>query len=279
MIKNKSSTLLYKIFVQIVFIFISITILFALYYLIANALKTGPEFEANQFAPPRSLNLKNFSYVWGQGNIGITFRNSLIICGTSVLISIFIALISGFIFTLLNFTGRNLMSYLILSTMYISPMALVIPLFLQMGKLHLTNTYIGIIIIYVALNLAFSIYLMTTYLKGIPDEIIEAAVIDGCSRFGLLFRIFIPLSKAGIIVLAVINFSIMWNDILFAFIFLQKQEKQTIMVAIAKFQGLYGHANMTHIMSALVIAALPIIVIYFVAQRFFREGVMSGSIK
>ena len=71
----------------------------------------------------------------------------------------------------------------------------------------------------------------------------------------------------------------MWNDLLFAFIFLRKLERQTIMVAIAKFQGLYGHANMTHILSALVIAALPIIVIYFIAQRFFRQGVMSGAIK
>jgi ABC-type glycerol-3-phosphate transport system permease component len=242
-------------------------------------MKTGVEFAANQFAPPKRLSFSNFLFVWKEGGIGITFRNSLIICGTSVVISIFIALISGFAFSYLNFRGRNLLGYLILSTMYISPMALVIPLFLQMGKMHLTNTYMGIIITYVALNLAFSVYLMTTYLKGIPVEIVEAAVIDGCGNFGLLFRVFIPLSKAGIFVLGIINFSLMWNDLLFAFIFLQKQERQTIMVAIAKFQGMYGHANMTHILSALVIAALPIIVIYLVAQRFFKEGVMSGSIK
>jgi ABC-type glycerol-3-phosphate transport system permease component len=265
--------------VQAIFIFISITILFALYYLLSNAMKSGTEFARNQFSPPKSFNLSNFRYVWKEGGIGITFRNSMIICGISVSISIFIALLSAFTFSILNFRGRNLLSYLILSTMYISPMALILPLFIQMGKLQLTNTYIGIIIIYVALNLAFSIYLMTTYLKGIPVELVEAAVIDGCGNFGLLFRIFIPLSKAGIIVLGIINFSIMWNDLLFAFIFLQKAERQTIMVAIAKFQGLYGHANMTHVLSALVIAALPIIVIYLVAQRFFKEGIMSGSIK
>jgi len=242
-------------------------------------MKSGAEFARNQFTPPKSFNVANFIYVWKEGGIGITFRNSLIICGISVSISIVIALLAGFTFSLLSFRGRNLLSYLILSTMYISPMALIIPLFIQMGKLQLTNTYVGIIIIYVALNLAFSIYLMTTYLKGVPIELVEAAVIDGCGKLRLLFRIFIPLSKAGIIVLGIINFSIMWNDLLFAFIFLQKEERQTIMVAIAKFQGLYGHANMTHVLSALVIAALPIIVIYLVAQRFFKEGIMSGSIK
>jgi len=277
--KYKVSGVFYKIFVQVIFIFLSVTILFALYYLISNSMKSGIEFESNQFSLPKSLNFSNFIYVWNEGGIGITFRNSIIICGVSVVLCILIALLSAFVFAYLRFTGRGLLSYLILSTMYISPMALVIPLFLQMGKLHLTNTYTGIIIVYVAINMAFSIYLMTTYFKGVKEEIIEAAIIDGCNKFGLLFRIFIPLSKAGIVVLSIINFSIMWNDLLFAFIFLQKQEKQTIMVAIAKFQGLYGHANMTHILSSLLIATLPIVVIYLIAQRFFKEGVMAGSVK
>jgi len=116
-------------------------------------------------------------------------------------------------------------------------------------------------------------------MKNVPPEILEAAVIDGCGHFGLLFRILLPVSKAGVFVLGIINFSMMWNDLLFAFIFLQEKEKQTIMVAIAKFQGLYGQANMTHVLSALVIAALPVIVLYLFAQRFFREGVVAGSVK
>jgi ABC-type glycerol-3-phosphate transport system permease component len=277
--RRRSSGIVYRAFVQLVFAALSATILFALYYLIANALKSGTEFAANQFTPPRRIDFSNFVHVWGKGGIGVTFRNSLIICGASVSVCVLVALVSGFAFAYLRFRGRGLLSYLVLATMYVSPMALVIPLFLQMGRLGLTNTYAGIIVIYVALNLAFSIYLMTAYLRGIPEEIVEAAVIDGCGKLGLLFRIFLPLTKAGIVVLGVINFSLMWNDLLFAFIFLQKQERQTVMVAIAKFQGLYGHANMTHVLSALVIAALPIIAIYFAAQRFFREGVTAGAVR
>jgi ABC-type glycerol-3-phosphate transport system permease component len=275
----KSASLPYRILVQAVFILLALTIVFSLYYLVANSIKTGPEFERNQFAPPKRLNLSNYQYVWTEGGIGITFRNSLIVCGTAVAISIVVALVSAYAFSFLDFRGRRTLSYVILSTMYVSPMALVIPLFLQLGRLHMTNTYPGIIITYVALNLAFSIYLMTTYMNSIPPEIVEAAVIDGCSHFGLLFRILLPVAKAGVFVLGIINFSMMWNDLLFAFIFLQEPEKQTIMVAIAKFQGLYGRANMTHVLSALVIAALPVIVLYLFAQRFFREGVVAGSVK
>ena len=275
----KSASTLYKILVQAVFVLLALTIVFSLYYLVANSIKTGPEFERSQFAPPTRLNFSNYRYVWTEGGIGITFRNSLIVCGTAVAISIVVALISAYAFSFLDFRGRRTLSYLILSTMYVSPMALVIPLFLQLGRLGMTNTYPGIIITYVALNLAFSIYLMTTYMNSIPPEIVEAAVLDGCSHFGLLFRVLLPVAKAGVFVLGIINFSMMWNDLLFAFIFLQEEEKQTIMVAIAKFQGLYGQANMTHVLSALVIAALPVIVLYLFAQRFFREGVVAGSVK
>jgi ABC-type glycerol-3-phosphate transport system permease component len=278
-VRRDASSLPYRILVQAVFICISLTIVFSLYYLIANSLKTSGEFQVSQFSPPARPAVSNFSYVWAEGGIGITFRNSLIICGTSVLFSMAISLLSGYAFSFLRFGGKRLLSYLILSTMYVSPMALIIPLFMQFGRLHLTNTYIGIILIYVGLNLAYSIYLMTTYMRSIPGEIVEAAFMDGCGHMRLLTRILVPLSKAGVIVLGIITFSLTWNDLLFAFIFLQDEQRQTIMVAIAKFQGMYGQANMTHVLAALVIAAVPVVVLYLLAQRYFREGVIAGSVK
>jgi raffinose/stachyose/melibiose transport system permease protein len=277
--KKNASSLPYRILVQAVFIFISITIVFSLYYLVANSLKTGAEFQRNQFAPPRVPAVGNFAYVWNEGGIGLTFRNSIIICGSSVVVSMLISLLSGYAFSFLRFRGKRILSYLILSTMYVSPMALVIPLFMQFGQLHLTNTFVGIILIYVGLNLAYSIYLMTTYMRSIPGEIVEAAFMDGCGHLRLLGGILLPLSKAGIIVLGIITFSLTWNDLLFAFIFLQDAQRQTIMVAIAKFQGMYGQANMTHVLAALVIAAVPVVILYLLAQRFFKEGVVTGSVK
>jgi ABC-type glycerol-3-phosphate transport system permease component len=158
-------------------------------------------------------------------------------------------------------------------------MALIIPLFLQFTKLKLVDSYFGIILIYTAFHLAYSIYLIVTYFKNISEEILEAATIDGCSRIQLLTSILLPLSKSGLIVLSVINFSLVWNDVLFGFIFLQKPEIQTVMVAIAKFQGKYGVGNMTHILAALFLITIPTVLLYLLAQRFFREGVLAGSIK
>ena len=167
-----------------------------------------------------------------------------------------------------------------IATMYISPMAIVIPLYLQMSSLNLTDTYTGMIIIYVGITLAYSIYLITTFFRNIPSEIIEAAIVDGCSSFGLLRNIYLPLTKVGIIVICVIDFSVIWTDILFAFIFLQNPKVQTIMVSVAKFKGgVMSGTNMPIYIAALLIATLPPVILYLGTMRFFRQGVFAGSIK
>jgi len=275
----KIKKVLYKIFVQAIFVFLSLTVLFSLYYIISNSLKTANEFNASQFSLPKVFNFENFKYVWTEGGIGITFKNSLFLCLISTAIILLMSILAGYAFVLIRFSGKKVLSYMIISTMYISPMALIIPLFLQYTRLKLIDSYFGIILIYVGFHLAFSIYLITTYFRNIPEEISEAAIIDGCSKFQLLVRIFLPLSKSGLIVLSVINFSIIWNDVLFAFIFLRRSEIQTVMVSIAKFQGKYGVGNMTHIIAALFIATIPTILLYLLAQKFFKEGILAGSIK
>ena len=277
--RYKINSVLYKILVQVVFIFLSITVLFSIYYIIANALKTPQEFSASQFALPKGFHIENFRYIWTEGGIGVTFKNSIILCTISVAVILTLGVLAGFAFTFIKLKGKKTLSYLIISTMYISPMALIIPLFLQFTKLKLIDSYFGIILIYTAFHLAYSIYLIVTYFKNISEEILEAATIDGCSRIQLLTSILLPLSKSGLIVLSVINFSLVWNDVLFGFIFLQKPEIQTVMVAIAKFQGKYGVGNMTHILAALFLITIPTVLLYLFAQRFFREGVLAGSIK
>ena len=277
--RYKINSVLYKILVQAVFIFLSLTVLFSIYYIIANALKTPQEFNASQFALPKGFHIENFRYIWTEGGIGVTFKNSLILCTISVAVILTLGVLAGFAFTFIKLKGKKTLSYLIISTMYISPMALIIPLFLQFTKLKLVDSYFGIILIYTAFHLAYSIYLIVTYFKNISEEILEAATIDGCSRIQLLTSILLPLSKSGLIVLSVINFSLVWNDVLFGFIFLQKPEIQTVMVAIAKFQGKYGVGNMTHILAALFLITIPTVLLYLLAQRFFREGVLAGSIK
>ena len=182
---------------------------------------------------------------------------------TGDLVIMVVAVLAGFAFSLLRFRGRTALSYLVLSTMYISPMALMIPLFLQMGRLGLSNTYAGIIITYVGLNLAFAIYLMTTYLNGIPEEIVEAAVIDGCNKLNLLFRIVVPITMPTLSVLFVFFFIWTWNDLFTPLIFLISNAKQTVPLAMALARAEHN-VTITLQSSAALLGILPCILFFLI---------------
>ena len=279
LIKSRSS-FFNVLLAEIVFIFLSATIIFALYFLIVNSLKTLQEFSINQFTLPKHIYLDNFINVFTKSEIRFTFRNSIFYCVVSVIISLFVSIFASFSFSFFNFKGKKIIFKIMIAAMYISPMAIIIPLYLQMSSLNLTDSYTGIIIIYVGITLAYSIYLITTFFRNIPREIIEAAIVDGCSSFGLLRNIYLPLTKIGLIVICVINFSVIWTDILFAFIFLQNPQYQTIMVSVAKFKGgVMSAMSMPTYIAALLIATFPPVVLYLSMMKFFRQGIFAGSIK
>jgi len=276
--KAKIINFLIRLMVQAIFIIFSITILFALYYLIINALKSEPEFYQSQFALPSKIDINRIKDVWVDGNIGRAFKNSLIMGSSTVLIVIPIGALAGYAFSNFKFKHNTLLYMSVISTMYFSPMILIIPIFLIYSKIMLVNTYIGTIIIYSGINLAFGIFLLTTFFRGIPDEIIEAATIDGASRFQILKSIIIPLSTPAIFTLGLMVFYNVWNDLIIGVIFMQKPEYKPIMAAISQFRGKWD-SNNTAIFLGALIATIPIMLIYGFAQKYFIRGMTLGSIK
>lgn len=275
---EKTKSALIKILVQIIFVIFSITILFALYYLVVNALKTEQEFAESQFTLPSSLNFDNIIRVWTSGGIGIAVKNSFILGISTVVITTIFGALAAYAFAYLKFRLKRVLYITIISTMYFSPMILVLPLFLQFVRMGLNNTYIGAITIYTALRLAFSIFLLTTYFRGIPIEVIEAATIDGSSRLGILKNIILPLSVPALLSLMLLNFYDVWNDLLIGVLFLQKPELRPVMVAISLFRSKY-FSSVTNIFAASFIATIPIMIIYGITQKFFVRGMTLGSIK
>jgi multiple sugar transport system permease protein len=157
-------------------------------------------------------------------------------------------------------------------------MIIVIPLYLQFVKLGMLNEYLGVIIIYAGLRLAFSVFLLTTFFKGIPIEVMEAADMDGCTKLGVLRYVILPLSVPAVLSLTLINFNACWNDLLIGILFLQKPEMQTIMVATAQFKGKID-SSPTSILAASLIATVVVMIIYGFTQRYFVKGLTLGSIK
>lgn len=267
-----------RFLIHLILVIASISVLFSLYYVSINSFKTMDEYSENRFGLPLTFTLSNISKVFTAFNFGIYFKNSLIISGMSVLLTVFLGSLAAYAFSKMNFKGKNTIFLSLISTMLVSPLVLLVPLFVQMKRFHLVNTYIGIILIYATFWLPLAIYLLTKSFKSIPNSLLDAAKIDGCGSFYVYYKIILPLSKPLLATLSILVLLEVWNDLLIALIFLPEKNMYTLMVGIASFQGKY-FVDVPLLMSGLFVATVPMLTIYMFAQRYFIKGLSTGAVK
>ena len=263
---------------QVLVIFASLLSLFPVYFMVVSALKTKSEYIANKWGLPASLFLKNFDTALAGEKFFMRFANSAILTVGAVFASLIIACLAAYAFARMEFFGKRTLFNIILSLMVVPPVAMSIPLFVPMVRWHLVNSYQGTILIYTGLLLPFSIYLMTNFFRAIPREIIEAARIDGCSNLGIFWRIMMPLSAPAVITLIVVNALWVWNELLIALVFMQKDELKTLMVGISALRS-RNYVDIPATMAGLLVATIPIVIVYMFGQRFFIRGLTGGAVK
>ena len=256
----------------------SIIAAYPVYYMVVTSFKTRIDWLNNQFGLPGKINFDNFVTAASQGRLLIWFRNSMIVTILSIVISTLFAALAAFAVARMRFRGRQLYLNMMISLMVIPPAVLIVPLFGLMVKGNLINTFQGLIFIYVGLLLPFSIYLLVSFFRGLPVELFDAAAIDGCSSFGTLMRIVIPLSAPALVTLVVVNTLWVWNELLIALIFLQSDELKTLMPGISLFKGRFNN-NEPLVLTGAFLASLPMILLYLVGQRFFVQGMVAGAVK
>ncbi|MBM3705115.1 MAG: carbohydrate ABC transporter permease [Actinobacteria bacterium] len=263
---------------QIMMFFLVVLSLFPVFFMLNTALKSKEDYIDNRFGFPQAIAWDNFREVFLGKNFSQWFFNSIILTVVSVAVSLIIALLAAFALSRYKFKMREGILKFVISLMMVPPVIMIIPLFIFMSRTGLTNSYIGINLIYSGLLLPFSIYLLTTFFRSIPQSIIESAYIDGCSSIRILRNILIPMSMPPIMTLIVINALWVWNELLLALVFLQKDQFKTLMTGITVFKSRYN-VNIPLTMMGLVIVTIPMVLIYFLAQKYFIRGLVSGSLK
>jgi ABC-type glycerol-3-phosphate transport system permease component len=263
---------------QILVIFATLLSLFPVYFMVVSALKTKSEYIANKWGLPASLYLRNFETALAGEKFFMRFANSTILTVGAVVVSLIVACLAAYAFARMEFPGKRTLFNVILSLMVVPPVVMIIPLFVTMVRWHMVNTYQGTIIIYTGLLLPFSIYLMTNFFRAIPREIIEAARIDGCSNLGIFWRIMMPLSAPAVVTLIVVNALWVWNELLIALVFMQKDELKTLMVGISALRS-RNYVDIPATMAGLFVATIPIVIVYMFGQRFFIRGLTGGAVK
>jgi len=263
---------------QLVVLFFTLLSLFPVYFMLVSALKSKTDYLANKFNLPPHPILDNFLTAFAGEKFLTRFANSAILTVGAVTVSLVVACLAAYAFARMQFPGKRTLFNLMLSLMVVPPVVMVVPLFVTMVRFKLVNTYQGVILIYIGLLLPFSIYMMTNFFQTIPHEIVDAARIDGCSNLGVFTRILMPLSAPAVITLIVVNALWVWNELLIALIFLQRDEMKTLMVGIASMRSRI-YVDIPATMAGLFVATVPIVVLYLFGQRYFIRGLIGGAVK
>jgi multiple sugar transport system permease protein len=233
---------------------------------------------------PSHLSLDRYASIFhaGTNDAAADFRsgviNSAIIASSSVAISMAVGIFGAYAFARIDFQFRRTSLLFFLSTYMLPPIAILIPLYLTMVRLHLLDTKIGLIIVYCSFITPFVLWILSGHFRTIPRDLEDAARIDGASRLGALFRVTLPLARSGLLATALFGFLLAWDEFLYALIFTSSAQAKTIPVAIAEFQGRFT-VDFGLVAAGGILAAIPPLLIAFAFQRYIVSGLSSGAIK
>ena len=224
----------------------------------------------------KAFTWENYQEAWARGKFLLAFLNSTIIALSVTGLQLITSALAGYALARLKFRGKEAILLLILTTLVIPFQLLVIPIFVILKWGHLINTYWALILPTAANG--FSIFLMRQYFISIPQELEEAATLDGANRWQILTRIMLPLSRPALITVFLFTFIGEWNDLFKPLVFTTKPELNTVQLALAGFQEEFT-SNWSLMMAAVVIASIPVVVLFLIGQRQFIQGISNTGIK
>lgn len=257
---------------------LSVTFIAPLLFMLVNSFKTRADYLKNPFGLPGEVMWSNFITMISQFEIHKYMLNSLVISVFTIAIMTVLAVIASFAFAKKNFVLKKPFYFFIVFSMFMPAQVTLIPLYVMYSKMGIVDHAISVIICFVTGGIPSCIMLMTAYFKGIPNEVCEAATIDGCNFMGIIKNIIIPMGKPAIAINMVFVFLNTWNDLFTPLILLNSRERQTVMVALNSLVSRYA-SDPTFQMAGLTIISVPVIIVYLFAQRYLIEGINAGAIK
>lgn len=260
----------------IVLILVAIMMLYPLFWIAISSVKENSEIFARPFSLPEVYKLENYRLAWEIANIPTHLLNSVIYAATTVVCVVIISSMSAYVIARMT-SGRKIYDYFSLGIM-LPINAIIIPFILMFRRIGILNTRFGIILAFTVTNLAFSIFILTPFMEGIPMELEDAAHIDGCNRLQTYFRIILPVSKGGIATVSTFVLTNCWNDLFLSLLIVTKQSYITLNQVIYQMKAQYI-ADYGLISAAVMIMILPVIVFFVLFQKQVVKGMTAGSVK
>jgi raffinose/stachyose/melibiose transport system permease protein len=243
-----------------------------------SSVKTIRDFDSNIIGLPTTIDIGNYVYVLTSGRIGTYMFNTVRNTAISLLFVIFFAFINGYFISRFKFPGRRLLYNLYMVGMLVPIHALLVPLYILFTRTSMDNKWFTVVLPNVAFNLPISIFLIESYIGTIPRELEEAALIDGSTFSRTLFTIIFPLSMPILVTVGIMGFFSCWNEFTFSLVLLKDQNLFSLPLGLTLFKGMY-QSNYPRMMTTMIIALFPALIIYIAFSKKIIQGMMSGAIK
>ncbi|QGQ95017.1 carbohydrate ABC transporter permease [Paenibacillus psychroresistens] len=254
----------------------ALTTIYPFFWIFTSSLKPNTDIFSKPFALPAHLNFANYVKVLTKAHLGTNFMNSLYICVFSVFIAVLVGSMAAYILARVK-PSLILYTYFTLGIM-IPIQTILIPSFILLKQFDLINTHLGLIIEYVVGRLPLTIFIMVAFMKTLPKEMEEAALIDGCGRARTFFSIVLPLSKPGLATVATLSFLDCWNEYLFAYVLISSTKLKVITQAIYALRGQYI-TDYGLLCAGLALMMIPVILMYILFQEQVIKGMTAGAVK
>jgi N-acetylglucosamine transport system permease protein len=260
-----------------------------LVWAIVSSFKTNAEFLSDPFALPDAAQFENFARAWTVANIGQYFLNSVIVVAISLPLTMLLGAMAAYVLARYEFPGNRLVYYGFVGGMIFPVFLALVPLFFVVrnlsgvpviGQFLGLNSHLSLALVYVAFSLPFTVFFLTAFFRTQPTSIAEAAIVDGCSHFGLFFRVMLPMAKPGLISIGLFNVLGQWNQYVLPVVLMNEGDKKVLaqgLAALAISQGYRG--DWTALFAGLVIALLPVLIVYILFQRQVQAGLTAGVLK
>jgi len=278
---NNNNQLLEKILTFFNYLLLTVLALIFIYPLVLmvlTAFKSTREFFFDPFGLPDTWSLKPFIDVWQKANFNTYFFNSVLIATSAVILLIFCASLAAYAIARFDFKYNNLVFMFFLAGIMIPIRLGILPLFILMKNLNLLDTRLSLILTYAASGMPMSVFILTGFFKTIPTELGDAARVDGCNKFQVFYKIMLPLVRPALATVTIVNFVPWWNDFFFPLLFISTDALKTIPLGMTIFFGQYM-TDWGLLFSGMVIASVPLLILYILMSKQFISGLTSGAVK
>lgn len=275
--KRPSAAIHRAVFLTLIIVFTFVWFL-PILFIFFQMFKDNSEILMNPWALPSRIRFDVLVSAWKTGQFSVFYLNSAYVTAFSIVLTVVLAALAAYAFARMAFFASRALFVYLISGMMVSVYTIIIPLYLYVKRVGLMDTREALVLVYSATSIPFSIYFLSMFFRTVPLELEHAARIDGCSRLGILVRIVTPLARPSLSALVIFLFAGFWNEFYLSLIFITKTGRRTVPLGLMYFADQYA-TDFGGQISAVVIASIPIVVIYFLLQKQFIRGITAGALK